>query len=256
MLKIAILNADKPKDHLKQWGDFADMAIKLLEETRQPQDQVEYVTFQVYKDDFPDLEDLKSSGYAGIYITGSVFDSFANDISWIVKMRQLLNTILTESGYPPVAGICFGHQIIAASLGCKVDRNPAGFEGGVVSIQLSPEAIGMGLFQKADCSGSEVLRLSEVHNDIVFEVPEGFINLGSSEKCQVQGFYKKGKVLSFQGHPEFVTEVALILAELSFKVNGAISKAELERIKDQTSRQQNDGVFASQYIWKLFRGEL
>lgn len=34
-------------------------------------------------------------------------------------------------------------------------------------------------------------------------LPEDFVNVGSSERCDVQGVYKRGRVLTLQGHPEF-----------------------------------------------------
>jgi GMP synthase-like glutamine amidotransferase len=46
-----------------------------------------------------------------------------------------------------------------------------------------------------------------VHNDMVDVVPEGISNIGTTSLCGVQGLYNKKNILTFQGHPEFSTEV-------------------------------------------------
>ncbi|SCV03398.1 LAME_0H10110g1_1 [Lachancea meyersii CBS 8951] len=188
-MRIVILNADSIKKNLQKYGDFASMAITMLEQTRDPIDKAEYVTFDVYKEEFPPLEELK--GCSGIYITGSEFDAHHKSIPWIIRLRQLLNTVLTTEGFPPVAGVCFGHQIVAASLGSKVDRNDQGFEGGIVSVKLTEDAIKLGLLQKEDEKPVETVEIAEVHNDIVYDLPEGYKNIGYTSKCPIQGLYKK-----------------------------------------------------------------
>ena len=40
-------------------------------------------------------------------------------------------------------------------------------------------------------------------------IPGSFINVGKSGLCETQGVYKKGRVLTYQGHAEFDTEVVL-----------------------------------------------
>lgn len=42
-----------------------------------------------------------------------------------------------------------------------------------------------------------------MHRDAVLEVPNDFINIGSSPTCAVQGMYRRGRLLTFQAHPEF-----------------------------------------------------
>jgi hypothetical protein len=42
-----------------------------------------------------------------------------------------------------------------------------------------------------------------MHRDIIYDVPAGFVNLGSSPVCEVQGLYQSGRVLTVQAHPEF-----------------------------------------------------
>ncbi|CAR25133.1 Glutamine amidotransferase type-1 domain-containing protein [Lachancea thermotolerans] len=257
MKRIAIFNADEEKEPLKQWGDFADMAVTMLEASRDSSTpEVEYKIFQVYRNEFPTLEELKDNGYIGLYITGSDYDAHDLETGWINKLRQFLRVMLHEPGYPPMTGVCFGHQIIATTMGCKVAPNPAGHEGGIAHLAVTDSAVEAGLFQKPEFDGpTKELYLSELHNDIVHEVPEGYINIASSEKCPIQGLYKKGLALTFQGHPEFITEAAIKCGESNYE-NGVITARELAEIRETGELHGNDGVFFAEYIWKLFKREI
>lgn len=42
-----------------------------------------------------------------------------------------------------------------------------------------------------------------MHRDIAYEVPDGCVNLGSTPRCAVQGFYLPQRILTVQGHPEY-----------------------------------------------------
>lgn len=42
-----------------------------------------------------------------------------------------------------------------------------------------------------------------MHRDVVYDVPDGFINLGNSYVCDIQALYQAGRVLTVQAHPEF-----------------------------------------------------
>ncbi|CEP63757.1 putative amidotransferase LALA0_S09e01816g [Lachancea lanzarotensis] len=252
-MKIAIINADFAKENLAKYGDFADMAVTMLEQTRAARDEAEYVTFNVHKDHFPSLEQLRN--FDGIYITGSQFDAFDTSTGWIVRLRELLSTVLTTEGFPPVAGVCFGHQIVASSLGCTVNRNVKGFEGGIVSVQLTPEAKKLGLLQKPGDNPVDSIQIAEIHNDIVYDVPSGYTNLGYSSKCAIQGLYRKNKLFTLQGHPEFVTDVVVSILR-TMGTRKLLEDAEVKKLEHESFASTNDGYNAAAYLWKLFKLEI
>lgn len=84
-------------------------------------------------------------------------------------------------------------------MGAKVGRSPIGWEVSVCDVDLSQR--GKELFK------SDALRIFQMHKDIVFEFPEGVEDLGSSPRCQVQGMFAKGRLISVQGHPEFTEPI-------------------------------------------------
>jgi hypothetical protein len=52
-----------------------------------------------------------------------------------------------------------------------------------------------------------------MHRDIVYVYPEAVIPLGHSPRCEVQGMYEKGHLITVQGHPEFDGDVVEELLE-------------------------------------------
>jgi GMP synthase (glutamine-hydrolysing) len=95
----------------------------------------------------------------------------------------------------PILGICYGHQLMAHSLGANVEPGKVQ-EYGSAEVQFSGHE---GIF--AGISDTETAWMS--HFDQVADVPEGFSVLGSSEDCKVaamadteRGFY------GIQFHPE------------------------------------------------------
>lgn len=52
-----------------------------------------------------------------------------------------------------------------------------------------------------------------MHRDIVTSRPEDAVNLGVSDRCQIQGMYIPGRLITVQGHPEFTEEIVRELLE-------------------------------------------
>ncbi|QLG74504.1 hypothetical protein HG535_0G03870 [Zygotorulaspora mrakii] len=256
MSKIAILYTDHQNDWVKPWKDFAEMGMKIIEQGRELENdtsvEVEYTVFDIYHSQFPPIEELKTAnGYRGIYITGSRYDAHDTATTWVNELRIFLRMLLTEDGYPPVAGICFGHQIIASALNAKVCRNPLGLEIGVTPITLNK--VGLALF--SDVAGATI-NISELHQDVVEETPEGYSNWGSTSVCERQGFYRPQKAISFQGHPEFHTEASqrALDAKLSSIPKSGLNS--YDSVKTRNATLKNDGPYVARYIWKLFKREI
>ncbi|KAL3231058.1 putative glutamine amidotransferase [Nakaseomyces bracarensis] len=250
--KVAIFYTDHPTDWTGADNTYATMAVDLLETSKKFESYVEaefsvgYEIFDVFHGEVPTFEQLNSGDYIGIYITGSRYDSFDTSTEWINNLRDLLHQIMTESNIP-VVGICFGHQIMAHSLGASVARNKKGFEAGVTQIALNP--LGHALFQ------SQSICLSELHFDHVETVPEGYQCWGSSSKSHVQGLYRPNKALTFQGHPEFTTAISKKSIAHQYKAK-KIDDAEYQRLIAQCDSLQNDGIPVSRKIWQLYYGRI
>jgi hypothetical protein len=93
--------------------------------------------------------------------------------------------------------------------------------------------------------------LQFVHADHVDlqDLPEGFVSVGRSSHCGLQGIWKKGRVLTYQGHAEFDR---FVNAE-TLKVFGKPIWEEefMERALEQVDRE-DDAVWAAGVMLKFF----
>ena len=52
-----------------------------------------------------------------------------------------------------------------------------------------------------------------MHRDIVYAYPDDVEHLGHTERCEVQGMYRKKRLITVQGHPEFNGDVVTELLQ-------------------------------------------
>lgn len=160
-------------------------------------------------------------------------------------------------------GICFGHQIIARALGARVGPSVSGWEVAVEPFYLT--SAGRQLLGKdeivcrlecpAGKSGTDdVQSLQMMHRDIVFEVPPGCVNLGSSLICGIQGLYIPKKVLTVQGHPEYNDFMVSSILKIRYE-RGVFEEG---FYKDGMSRvdKPHDGVFVAETMTRFALGML
>jgi GMP synthase-like glutamine amidotransferase len=79
-----------------------------------------------------------------------------------------------------------------------------------------------------------------MHKDVVFEYPEGVEMLGGSPRCLVQGMYKKGRLISVQGHPEFNKGIVSHLVKM--RAEQGIFEEEQARDALERVGKHHDGV--------------
>ncbi|KAF7591635.1 hypothetical protein BBP40_001274 [Aspergillus hancockii] len=163
----------------------------------------------------------------GILITGAAAGAYDTAIyPWIKPLESYIQTVYHQFPHVKWFGSCFGHQIIAQALlstsaphcppgpAVKVEISPNGHEMGLVPIALSPTFMSSfpGLGEKL-AGPQKQMRLQMIHGDWVVpatgaatpdaELPTGWVNIGSTEKCPIQGLYYPGRTLTYQGHFEF-----------------------------------------------------
>ncbi|WP_170422387.1 type 1 glutamine amidotransferase [Ruegeria arenilitoris] len=167
----------------------------LIAEVR-PDWQVE--AYWVCKGEFPD--DL--SQFDGVMITGSPA-SVTENAPWMQQLEGLIEDLIDHE--IPVFGACFGHQIIAKSLGAPIVRNPEGWAHGrietnrVASMPWSNAQNGWHLY------GS--------HIEQVGALPEGAQRLFESPGCPIAGYAIGNHVFTVQHHPEMTQEFIADLVE-------------------------------------------
>ena len=140
----------------------------------------------------PFLEDDAENRHLYV-ISGSKSDSFGSD-PWIVAFRAYVKEAIGRG--LRFMGVCFGHQVIAYSLGGDVHRGPEGFWGGGERTVNVVDPLIAGL------AGQDHLRLSVVHFDMVTRLPPGATLVGTSPEVTNDSYRIGTQVLTFQGHPE------------------------------------------------------
>jgi len=187
-LRIGILECDHVDPTLMdKYGDYQEMFADLV----QTQDNsIEISVYDLIDDQFP--VDLHACD--AYIITGSKFGVY-EDLPWIQKAKQLVKRLYDAN--IPTIGICFGHQLIAQSLGGKVIKAEDKGRGlGIQAWEIKSAPKWMGELS------SESLSLNACHQDQVIEMPTDSELLVSSDFCPIAGF-QTGAMLGIQGHPEF-----------------------------------------------------
>jgi GMP synthase-like glutamine amidotransferase len=163
------------------------------------------------------------AAYDGYVLTGSA-TSVYDDEPWIAPAEELLRGIVAAG--IPVAGICFGHQLLAQALGGRVEKATAGWGMGVHAYDLDlPD-------------GPPSMRLQAMHQDQVVALPEGARVWARSEHCPIAGFTVGDRVWTVQAHPEFTAGFAGGLVERRRALVGdALADAAAATVQDPTDHE-------------------
>jgi GMP synthase (glutamine-hydrolysing) len=124
----------------------------------------------------PDVDSIENS-YSGIIITGS--PAFVTDREeWSIRTGIVLKQ-LVNNGKIHVLGVCYGHQLLADSLGGLVGDNPNGSSFGSWKTTMNSQNIQMdSLFSIFTVSKEIYCHVS--HRQVVLKLPRGAVNLGSN----------------------------------------------------------------------------
>lgn len=178
----------------------------------------------------------------GIVLTGSPAGVY-EDHDWLPPLRNFIRAAYESK--TPMLGICFGHQIMADALGGDVQKSQKGWGLGRHTYRVTGRPDFM-----ADAPDAVSIACS--HQDQVIVPPaEAEIILASDFTPNAGLFYKSGKALSFQPHPEFLDDYALALVELRR------GKAPEDVVADGVASfaKPSDSANVANYIGKFFSGE-
>ena len=162
--------------------------------------EVELVVYDAVNGEIP----LSPTECDAWLITGSRH-SVNDDYEWIRRLEEFIRK--TAAGGVPLVGVCFGHQLLAKSLGGTVVKAERGWGVGVKTVQL---AEGLGFVP----DGVDSFRLINSHQDQIEKLPEGGRIIGWNEHCPVSAITVGSSMLGIQGHPEMDLDFVRSLIEL------------------------------------------
>ncbi|WP_286239028.1 type 1 glutamine amidotransferase [Neptuniibacter halophilus] len=211
-MKTGILITGDTKGELKQrYGSFADMFMALL---RQADPDLEFACFDLLKHEFPDNPQQCDSWL----ITGSEHGVYDN-LPWMAPLQQFIREVAAAG--VPMVGICFGHQIMAAALGARVEKSDKGWGLGPQRYQIE------GIAEQSS------VVLNAIHQDQVLSLPPQGKVFMRSEFCPYAGVCYGESMMSIQAHPEFMADFT---AEQLLELKGnlfpeALTDAAIQRLQ-------------------------
>ena len=188
-MRLGLLQCDHVDSHNRRLaGDYNDMFARWL-----PGD---WSVYDLTANDFP----AAPTECDAWVVTGSHYSVY-DDVPWIRRFAQLVRDV--GSSGVPLAGVCFGHQMMAHALGGRVTRCPRGWGIGVHQFQVhAPEP-----WMEPPLAEVSLLMSCQ---DQVDRLPPDSTVLASSDHCPV-AIYRCGAMLGIQGHPEWQEPYAAAL---------------------------------------------
>ncbi len=186
-MKIGILQCDHVSDEfVDKYGDYNSMFTSLL---LKADPNLKFVIYPVIDGQFPQtLDDCD-----GWLITGSRHGTY-DEFDWIKEMESLIRRLDREKR--KVVAICFGHQLVAKTLGGKSGKSDKGWGVGLQTWDFKHKPNWM-------AEDGDEFSLLASHQDQISELPPGATLIAGSEFCEYGALQIGDHILTFQGHPEF-----------------------------------------------------
>ena len=132
----------------------------------------------------------------GVIVTGS-HAMVTDELPWSLKTELFIRELVKSN--IPLLGICYGHQLIAKSLGGHVDFNPKGMELGTVSISTNANAKNDEIFKNFP----QTFDVHAVHAQSVLKLPTNAVLLASNDFDKNHIFKIEPCTWGVQFHPEY-----------------------------------------------------
>lgn len=171
-------DANGGPDRMARWAADAGIDFALVEPDREP------------------LPPDAALGFDGLVVFGGAMgDMDTERFPWLEDIREVYRVAARHS--IPTLGICLGAQLLASSLGGRVERGSNGLETGVVEVTLTTT----GREDPLMASLPATFPVGAMHYDAIDELPPGATLLASGTRYPRQAF-RIGNSWGVQFHPE------------------------------------------------------
>lgn len=214
MKTLGILEADTLRPDLKtDYLSYGHMFTQLFERLGF---SLDYKFFHIQQGQFPTA--FECDAYL---ITGSKAGVY-DDLPWIAPLQEWIKSNFERK--EKLIGICFGHQILAHSLGGFAAKSNKGWGVGLHTAQVNKLPVW------AEQTPPE-LTLIYSHQDQVEQLPPAATRIAGSDFCENAAFFIDQQVLSFQGHPEFSVDFThRLLSQRSEQIGADLLQSKLDEL--------------------------
>jgi GMP synthase-like glutamine amidotransferase len=170
------------------------------------------------------------------WITTGSRASVNDDAEWIRAVETFVGKVADSDR--PFVGICFGHQLLARTLGAEVNRAPGGWGVGVLPMRVVRREDWM-------TPARSTVRMQYMHTDQVTEPPDGATLLSEAPHCPVAMFQCGPRLLGIEAHPEFPAAYARALIEdRRARIGEEVAEDALARVDEPTDSDVVGGWIA------------
>ncbi len=166
-----------------------------------------------------------------VILTGS-HNMVTHEELWSLEVEKWLPKLIENE--IPVLAICYGHQLLAKSLGGISGYHENGIEIGSVDINLEENAKDDEIFSKLQNS----FKAHTIHSQTVIELPKNATRLAFNNHDKNHAFRVGNCAWGVQFHPEFDENI------MNLYINEVAKKKDLD-VKELTSKSENTHVSTS-----------
>ncbi len=234
-MKIGVLEAGpNVKCLADRFGSFTDMFRDWLGPVAP---DATFVGYSAYENGLP-----ASVGTCDAYLVTGGAASVLDPLPWIAPLSDF---VVTAARDRKIAGICFGHQLLAQAFGGVVERSEKGWGAGVQHYDVVTN--GRPAWMAPLCRR---VTLGASHQDQVTILPPGAQPLAGNDFCPNAMMLIGENALAVQPHPEFPSDfMAGLLVAVADRYDDdlrATARASLER--------PIDGAVVASWVWQFLSG--
>ena len=225
-MKIGILDAVYNKDIIDGEQE-ATKFVKLLQLVEAP---FTYEIYHVAEGDFPSAPEACDA----YLVTGSPQGVYDDD-DWLPSLADFIRH--SYAAKRKLVGICFGHQMIANSLGGIARKSEKGWGIGCRPFQINAPKAWM-------TPNLDSCTLNFLHRDQVITLPDGAERLAGNDHCHNAMYSIGNRVLGLQGHPEYLPDAMETLLHYVHEHDGL----EIDEALVSLSQTKPDTEIVAQWI--------